>query len=52
MPLGTSEGSRLLREFGQRTALRGGNPFRAKAHSRAANSVLALTFRWRGALCG
>src|ERR1700756_1228498 len=33
----------LLREFGQRSALRGGNPFRAKAYSRAADSLLALT---------
>src|SRR6185295_16244244 len=32
----------LLREFGQRSALRGGNPFRAKAYARAADSILAL----------
>jgi DNA polymerase (family X) len=32
----------LLREFGQRTALRGGNPFRAKAYARAADNLLAL----------
>src|SRR3954453_19085144 len=33
----------LLREFGQRTALRGGNPYRAKAYTRAAENLLALT---------
>jgi uncharacterized protein YjlB len=33
----------LLREFGQRSALRGGNPFRAKAYARAADSLLALS---------
>jgi DNA polymerase (family X) len=32
----------LLREYGQRTALRGGNPYRAKAYSRAADSLAAL----------
>jgi DNA polymerase (family 10) len=32
----------LLREFGQRSALRGGNPFRAKAYARAADNILAL----------
>jgi DNA polymerase (family X) len=32
----------LLREYAQRTALRGGNPYRAKAHSRAADSLAAL----------
>ena len=31
----------LLREFGQREALRGGNPFRAKAYARAADNLLA-----------
>jgi len=35
--------SKLLREFGQRTALRGGNPYRAKAYQRAAESLAALT---------
>ncbi len=34
--------ARLLREYSQRTALRGGNPYRAKAHSRAADSLAAL----------
>jgi DNA polymerase (family 10) len=33
----------LLREFGQRGALRGGNPFRAKAYARAADNLLALS---------
>jgi hypothetical protein len=31
--------ARLLREYAQRTALRGGNPYRAKAYSRAADSL-------------
>lgn len=34
--------ARLLREYGQRSALRGGNPYRAKAYSRAADSLLTL----------
>src|SRR3954462_6587450 len=34
--------SSLLREYAQRTALRGGNPYRAKAYSRAADSLAAL----------
>src|SRR5688572_17958872 len=33
----------LLREFGQRSALRGGNPYRSKAYIRAAENLLALT---------
>ena len=33
----------LLREFAQRTALRAGNPFRAKAYARAADNLLALS---------
>ncbi|MEH2560817.1 DNA polymerase/3'-5' exonuclease PolX [Bradyrhizobium sp. AZCC 2289] len=33
---------KLLREYAQRTALRGGNPYRAKAYSRAADSLTAL----------
>jgi hypothetical protein len=33
----------LLQEFGRRTALRGGNPYRAKAYTRAAENLLALT---------
>ena len=32
----------LLREYAQRTALRGGNPYRPKAYSRAADSLAAL----------
>ncbi|WP_035709141.1 DNA polymerase/3'-5' exonuclease PolX [Bradyrhizobium genomosp. I (2014)] len=32
----------LLREYAQRTALRGDNPYRAKAYSRAADSLAAL----------
>jgi DNA polymerase (family 10) len=34
--------AKLLREYAQRTALRGGNPYRAKAYARAADSVAAL----------
>src|SRR3954470_8175756 len=34
--------ARLLREYAQRTALRGGNPYRAKAYSSAADSLSAL----------
>jgi DNA polymerase (family 10) len=34
--------AKLLREYAQRTALRGGNPYRAKAYSRAADSLTAL----------
>jgi DNA polymerase (family 10) len=34
--------AKLLREHAQRTALRGGNPYRAKAYSRAADSLAAL----------
>jgi DNA polymerase (family 10) len=33
----------LLREYAQRTALRGGNPYRAKAYSRAADSLGGIT---------
>src|SRR5436189_948063 len=32
----------LLREYAQRSALRGGNPYRSKAYSRAADSLAAL----------
>lgn len=39
---GTLEIARLLREYAQRSALRGGNPYRAKAYSRAADSLAAL----------
>src|ERR1043166_429293 len=41
--LPASEVALLLREFGQRTALRGGNPYRSKAYTRAAENLLALT---------
>jgi DNA polymerase (family X) len=41
-PLPASQVARLLTEIGRRTALRGGNPFRAKAYQRAAESLLAL----------
>ena len=34
--------AQLLREFAQRSALRGGNPYRAKAYGRAADSLAAL----------
>jgi DNA polymerase (family X) len=38
-----SEVARLLREYGQRTALKGGNPYRAKAYTRAAENLTAVT---------
>jgi DNA polymerase (family X) len=34
--------AKLLREYAERTALRGGNPYRAKAYSRAADSLASL----------
>jgi DNA polymerase (family 10) len=34
--------AKLLREYAQRSALRGGNPYRSKAYSRAADSLGAL----------
>jgi DNA polymerase (family X) len=34
--------AKLLREYSQRTALRGGNPYRAKAYSRAADNLSTL----------
>jgi DNA polymerase (family 10) len=43
MPLDASAVAKLLHEFGQRTALRGGKPYRARAYSRAAENLLALT---------
>lgn len=39
---GTQEVARLLREYARRSALHGGNPYRAKAYSRAADSLAAL----------
>jgi DNA polymerase (family X) len=41
-PLDTPALARLLREFGQRSSLRPGNPYRAKAYARAAESLGAL----------
>ena len=41
--LDASAVAKLLAEFGQRSALRGGNPFRARAYGRAAENLLALT---------
>src|SRR4029453_7489322 len=40
--LDKSEIARLLHEFGQRTAFRGGNPYRARAYTRAAENLLAV----------
>jgi DNA polymerase (family 10) len=36
----------LLREFAQRSALRGGNPFRAKATPARRTICSHLAFRW------
>src|SRR3977135_3240242 len=41
--LDASSVATLLRELGQRAALRGGNPFRAKAYTSAADYLLALS---------
>ena len=41
--LAAPEVAKLLNEFGQRTALRGGNPYRARAYTRAAENLTALT---------
>src|SRR5436305_373969 len=41
--LDASSVATLLREFGQRSGLRGDNPFRAKAYMRAADNLLALS---------
>lgn len=35
--------AKLLYELGQRMSLRGGNPYRARAYMRAAESLTALT---------
>ena len=35
--------ARLLREYAQRTSLRGGNPYRVKAYLRAADNLMALS---------
>jgi DNA polymerase (family X) len=42
-PLDATEVAKLLAEYGRRTALAGGNPYRAKAYLRAAESLTALT---------
>jgi DNA polymerase (family 10) len=41
--LDVSSVAALLREFAQRSALRGDNPFRTKAYARAADNLLTLT---------
>lgn len=41
--LDASSVAALLKEFAHRSALRGGNPFRAKAYARAADNLLALS---------
>jgi DNA polymerase (family X) len=41
--LETPEVAALLLEFAQRSALRGGNPYRAKAYRRAAENLAILT---------
>ncbi|PBB24003.1 MULTISPECIES: DNA polymerase/3'-5' exonuclease PolX [unclassified Mesorhizobium] len=41
--LDTQSVARLLREYAQRSSLRGGNPYRAKAYLRAADSLRALS---------
>ncbi|QQO12573.1 DNA polymerase/3'-5' exonuclease PolX [Bradyrhizobium diazoefficiens] len=38
----TQEVAKLLREYAERSALRGGNPYRSKAYARAADSLAAL----------
>jgi DNA polymerase (family 10) len=35
--------AKLLAEYGRRSALRGGNPYRARAYRQAAENLLALT---------
>jgi DNA polymerase (family 10) len=40
--LDATEVAKLLAEYGRRTALAGGNPYRAKAYLRAADSLIAL----------
>ena len=41
--------AKLLYELGQRMSLRGGNPYRARAYMRAAESLMALTMLTVGA---
>jgi DNA polymerase (family X) len=40
--LAASEVAKLLHEFGQRISFRGGNPYRARAYTRAAENLLTL----------
>ena len=40
--LDASEVAALLAEYGRRSALRGGNPYRAKAYLKAAENLLGL----------
>jgi DNA polymerase (family X) len=40
--LDASSVAALLAEYGQRAALRGGNPYRARAYARAAENLMAL----------
>jgi DNA polymerase (family 10) len=41
-PLDATQVAKLLAEYGRRTALAGGNPYRSKAYLRAADSLAAL----------
>jgi len=41
-PLTSQAIAKLLREFAERTALSGGNPYRSKAYARAADSLATL----------
>jgi DNA polymerase (family 10) len=41
-PLDATQVAKLLAEYGRRTALAGGNPYRSKAYMRAADSLAAL----------
>ena len=41
-PMAPLDAAKLLAEYGRRTALAGGNPFRAKAYLRAAQSLAAV----------
>jgi len=50
--LSAPEISRLLRELGDRIALQGGNPYRSRAYSRAADNLALTTFPHRSAYPG
>jgi DNA polymerase (family 10) len=41
--LDTRQVAALLQEYGERSALRGGNPYRARAYRRAAENLVTLT---------